>query len=188
MIRNNGIDPPPASKTIFRIAHIPLIGGFVLAIVGGIFIIPTHSASKISEGNSLRKVAAILLLIGYVAIVRLTGLCFSRLRQVWKGDKLLVYVGILSQPFLLVRIIYLLAVSFATSPSSVFYVFDPNIYVEAFMQIAMEFIVFILFVTAGVMTPGIKDTMQHATGALPAEQLKGAQDTGIQIGTIPGQG
>lgn len=190
MCRNNGIEPPPVSKTIFRIVHIPFLGGFVLAIVGGNFIIPTNTASKIAQGNNLRKAAAILLLVGYIAIVALTAVCFSHLRKVWRSDRILVYVGVASLPFLLVRMIYLLAVSFATSPSSVFYVFDLNIYVEAFMQITMEFIVFILYVVAGLMTAGLKETLQHTNGGgvFVDQQMKSGQMEGAEMGTISGSG
>lgn len=146
---------------------------------------PENKAGEISTGNTLRKVSAILLLVGWLISLGMNVLFMGRLRYVWHGDRPLVFFGLAAEPFLLVRLAYLVAISFSTTSSKTFNVFDPNIWVQAFMQVTMEFIVFILFVTAGVLTPGIKNTptdTRDSSRAAPG-QPKYGEDT--ELGTIP---
>jgi hypothetical protein len=162
-----------------------LIIGLVLAIAGGVDIIPTHSADQISTGVSLRKAGSILLLVGWLISLGMNVLFLFRLRHVWEGDKPLVYFGLGSEPFLLVRVIYLLAICFATN-SKVFSTFDPNVWAMAFMQVVMEFIVFSLYCFAGIITPGIRQTTEHDHSdnwPLPDQRSKYGQDS--ELGVIP---
>lgn len=77
---------------------------------------------------------------------------------------LLVLLALSSTPFLTVRVIYMLLSTFANSPP--FKGRDlngdgdadtpANVYVVAFMQYLMEFIVFALFVYAGLVMPSLR--------------------------------
>jgi len=114
-------------------------------------------------------------------------LFLGRLRYVWDGDRPLLYFGLAAEPFILVRIIYLILTAF-DSHSKLFNPFAPNIYVQAFMQVTMEFIAFIFFSTAGVITPGIKNTpspRNNQMGALPSTQQQKYRQDDTELGTIP---
>lgn len=96
--------------------------------------------------------------------------------QTGKGDKhhdnvnankkttLLLLLALSSTPFLTVRVIYMLLSTFANSPSFKGRDLDgdgdadtpANVYVVAFMQYLMEFIVFALFVYAGFVMPSLR--------------------------------
>jgi len=117
----------------------------------------------------------------------MNALFIGRFRYVWEGDRPLVYFGLAAEPFILVRIIYLILTAY-DSHSKLFNPFAPNIYVQAFMQVTMEFITFILFSTAGVLTPGIKNTPSHPNnqmGAPPATQQQKYPQDDTELGTIP---
>jgi hypothetical protein len=136
---------------------------------------------------TLRKAAAILLLVGWAISLAMNGLFLGRLRYVWEGDRPLVYFGLAAEPFILVRIIYLIITAY-DSHSKLFNPFAPNVYVQAFMQITMEFIAFILFCSAGIVTPGIKNTPTHPNnqmGALPGRQQQKYGEGDTELGTIP---
>jgi hypothetical protein len=187
MPSNDGQNATSLHRQIFRITHFILLVGLFLAIAGGVDINPTNSADKISTGNALRKAGSILLLVGWLISLSMNLLFLTRLRHIWDGDRPLVYFGLASEPFLLIRVIYLLASSFATN-SKVFNAFDPNIWAQAFMQVMMEFIVFILYCCAGILTPGIRQTVERdrsGNGALPSQASKYGQDS--ELGVIPGR-
>lgn len=184
---NDGQNVTSLHQQAFRITHLILIVGLILAIVGGVDIIPTNSANEISTGTSLRKAGSILLLVGWLISLGMNVLFLFRLRHIWEGDRPLVYFGLASEPFLLVRLIYLLALCFATN-SKVFSTFDPNIWTMAFMQVVMEFIVFIFYCCAGIITPGIRETTEHdhaGDGPWPGRGSKHGQDS--ELGVIPGR-
>jgi hypothetical protein len=141
---------------IFRITHLLIIVGLALSIAGGVKAIPTNKAAEISDGRSLRKGAAILFLIGYIVNLGLAVLAFLRIRDAWDGDRKIIYAAVASMPFLFVRLIYTVIVSFDTT-SSTFNAFSPNIYAQAFMQITMEFIVFGIYLAAGLTVPSTKE-------------------------------
>jgi hypothetical protein len=74
------------------------------------------------------------------------------LKGVHAGDRVLVWVALASVPFLFVRLLYLVLIAF-DSKNPDFDVSSPNVYIQAFMQIFMEFIVFALYVTGGLIAP-----------------------------------
>jgi len=188
--RNDGQRETSLNDQFFRLTHLILIVGLALSIAGGTESSPDNTPSTISTGLTLRKAAAILLLVGWAISLAMNGLFLMRLRYVWEGDKPLVYFGLAAEPFILVRIIYLILTAF-DSHSKLFNPFGPNVYVQAFMQVTMEFIAFILFATAGMLTPGIKNTPSHPNGqpgALPAQQQQQQRKYGqddAELGTIP---
>jgi hypothetical protein len=185
---NDGQSESLLNEQFFRITHLILIAGLALAIAGGVMINPTNSASEISTGNTLRKVSSILLLVGWLISLGINALLMGRLRYVWHGDRPLVLFGLAAEPFLAVRLAYLVALSFSTTSSKTFNVFSPNIWVQAFMQVTMEFIAFILFVTAGIITPGIKNTptdTRDSNTRVPAQPKYGEYGQDTELGTIP---
>jgi len=187
MRSNDGQNASSFNEQAFRILHLILIIGLALSIAGGVEI-TSRSANEISTGDNLRKAGAILLLIGWLVCLGMNVIFLFRIRHVWQGDRPLVYFGLASAPFLLVRLIYLLALCFATN-SKIFDTFSPNIWAQAFMQVVMEFIVFILFCFAGVIAPGIKQTTEQdgsGNGQFPSQGQKYGQDS--ELGVISGRG
>lgn len=147
---------------VFQFAHIVTIVGLALAIAGSVKAIPTHSASSVSDGVTYRKAGTILLLIVYIASATITLLTLLRIRSAWEGDRKLVYAALASLPFLLIRVVYSMCVAFAYH-SKTFNTQAPSVYAQAFMQIVMEFIIWSLFLAAGLVTPSTKEA-PHSNG------------------------
>ena len=72
------------------------------------------------------------------------------LRHVLDGERYLVYAAAAAMPFLLVRIAYSIANAFANNGT--FNIFNPEVYVRAFMQVFMEFIIAGIVIVAGFVT------------------------------------
>ena len=182
---NDGQHVTSLHQQIFRITHLILIVGLILAIAGGVDIVPTNSAAEKSTGIALRKAGSILILVGWLLTLAMNIVFLFRLRHVWEGDRPLVYFGLASEPFLLVRVVYLLALCFTTN-SEIFNTFNPNIWASAFMQVVTEAIVFVLYCCAGIVTPGIRQPEEHArsdNGTLRGQGSKYIQDS--ELGVIP---
>lgn len=188
MYSNDGQSESFLNAQFFRITHLILIAGLALAVAGGVMISPDNGASEISTGDTLRKVGSILLLVGWLILLGINALLMGRLRYVWHGDRPLVFFSLAAEPFLAVRVAYFVALSFSTTSSKTFNVFDPNIWVQAFMQVTMEFIAFILFVTAGIITPGIKNTptdTRDSSTRLYGQPKYREYGRDAELGTIP---
>jgi hypothetical protein len=165
------------------------IVGLALGIVAGIKSIPTNDASEIASGGTYRKVAAVLLFLSAVINILLDLFLVARIRQAWEGDRIIIYCTTAAAPFLLVRVIYTMLVAFDHSPK--FNYTSVDVYVQAFMQSLMEFIIFALYCAGGVLATSMKGGVHgHGQGS---ELLKGKQyshdsryDNGQQeLGHIP---
>lgn len=137
---------------VFHGFHLVAIVALILAIVGGVFR-AKHDPSKQTTGESLIKASSIIFVAVFVAAAAITVLTFMRKQYVRATDQKLVLASILVLPLLLVRVIYLVIVSFSTDPDSEFYYANVNVYVSAFMQFLMEALVVIVFSTAGLLVP-----------------------------------
>jgi hypothetical protein len=132
------------------------IVGLALSIAGSVKAIPTNSASEISDGVTLRKVGTILLLVVYITNACIIASIIPRLHKIWDGDRKLFYAVTAALPFLAIRVIYSMCISF-DSHSKTFNSFTPSVYAQAFMQIVMEFFVWALLLAAGLASPSMKD-------------------------------
>ncbi len=180
---NDGQNVTSLHQQIFRITHLILIVGVILTMVGVADIIPTNGANAKSTGLTLRKAGPILILVGWLLTLSMNIVFLFRLRHVWEGDRPLVYFGLASEPFLLIRVIYLLAICFAPN-SEIFDIFNPNIWASAFMQVLTEIIVFVLYCCAGIITPGIRQTEEHDhadNGTLRGQGSKHIQDAELGV-------
>jgi hypothetical protein len=144
--------PPRA----FQVTHAITLVGLIMAIVAG-----TDSSSSnpntFGDAKTDRKVSAVLLLVSLVFSSCMVVFLASRARKVIPGDRIIVWCVLLALPFLFVRVIYIMLLSF-DSADAMFNQAQPNIYIEAFMQILMEMIVYALFLTAGVSAPKTNPT------------------------------
>ncbi|MCJ1301790.1 Ligand-binding domain of nuclear hormone receptor [Hypocenomyce scalaris] len=139
----------PARFTTLMV--LPFMVALILAIVGGVKLFST-SASERATGQHIREAAYILFLVFYLVIVVLALLTLLKIRDVSPGETCLVIAVAVSLPFLACRLIYAVIGGF----SSVYSTWDPvtgSAVLMGCMAILMEFIVVILYLTAGFMAP-----------------------------------
>lgn len=160
----------------FRAVSLVSLAALIVAIVGGVK--ESHSnPSSIQTGRNLLSIASVLWLAMLLILAAATTFTFFYRSHVLPAERKLVYVGLASLPFLLVRIIYTVIVAFA-HPGSDFYFSNTNIRAEAFMQFLMETIVITLFIVAGLLTPKVESI---TTGTA----LQGQKDADVRFGSDP---
>ena len=160
---NNGMDHKGLSSQVWRPIQVAALTALALAIVGGTYQGGTKP-SEVKLGHELNEVAACIFMAIWAALTGITGITFLRISHVRLIERKLLYAGLASIPFLLVRVVYAVAVSFSRDPSSPLYQYNVNIYVSALMQFAMEAIVVIFYVTAGVLTPEAPKVVEAKDG------------------------
>jgi hypothetical protein len=141
--------PPRA----FQFIHLITIIGLALAIAGASMTGSDESASTMKTATTLRKASSILFLVSVIGNTLLMLTYATQMSFIHPGDRIIVMCALAAAPFLFVRIIYSILVSFENNKT--FNILTPNIYVEAIMQSLMEFIVFALFALAGIVAPRI---------------------------------
>ncbi|KAK4574201.1 hypothetical protein LTR86_001962 [Recurvomyces mirabilis] len=144
---NQGMESKGLPLLIFRPLHLLSIAGLVLAIVGGV-----NESDGEATGRTLMKAAALVFLAIYLALVAIDVRTGMMANHILSHERLLARACLLVLPFLLIRVIYTVAASFA-SPGSVFYFQDVNVYISAFMQFLMEALTVSTFIFAGLYTP-----------------------------------
>ena len=153
---------------VFKLLAILPIVGLILAIVGGTDQVPGNTPSTMSTGVTLVRAGIIIFLVVFVLLAVITVVTFFSIRSIPKGEAPLLYAVALSIPFLLVRLIYALLVDF-DSGSTTFNNITGNVIVQAFMATLEEFIVVLLYLTAGLLIPKIPRSNVQ-TGVPLAEQ------------------
>ena len=132
---------------------LPFMVALILAIVGGVKLF-SASASDRALGQHLREASYILFLAFYLVIVVLALLTLLKIRDVRPGEACLVIAVVVSLPFLACRLIYAVIGGFSSLNST----WDPvtgSTVLMGCMAILMEFIVIILYLTAGFMAPAV---------------------------------
>ncbi|KXL49311.1 hypothetical protein M433DRAFT_158816 [Acidomyces richmondensis BFW] len=181
--------PPSSFRPILFFA----IAGLALAIVGG--TLEADGGSVVQTGRDLMKAASIMFLAVWVIIAGIVFLTVMRINAVLPQERNLAKIGLMAIPFLLVRVIYTICSAFS-HPGSIFYMYDINVYVEAFMQFMMEAIVVCIYITAGLSTPkapqrAIHDgSQQKNLEGRNVEMINGPkQETGYAgvVQQLPGQ-
>jgi hypothetical protein len=138
---------------IFRLTHLMAIVALPLAILAGVDSLP--GSDNLSNAITYRKVAAILFLLVAIINIVVGVLLALNIRETWEGDRIIVRCANAASPFIIVRAVYTMLLAFDKNPTYNWATVD--IYVQAFMQILMEFIIFALFAAAGLMAA----TMKH---------------------------
>lgn len=146
-MQNNGLP-----QIVFRPMQLVLLVALILAIVGNTDF-GSDDPEKVKNGATLAKAGAMLFFVIWLALVALTAWTFLHIRSVLEGERKLLFACVAAMPFLLVRMIYTVAVGFTSSTSSPFYRLGVSVWIQAFMQFAMEGIVVLLFIAAGLATP-----------------------------------
>jgi hypothetical protein len=141
---------------VFQLLHLLILLGLILAIVAGVDTV-SSSASTQSTGRSLRKAASIILLLVVILICAIVLRLAAKIRSVLPADHILVWCALISMPFLFVRLILFVLEGFSTS--SMFNPLALNIYIQAFMQVLMEFIAIGLYITSGLLAPVMDNSL-----------------------------
>ncbi|KAK5114183.1 hypothetical protein LTR62_002753 [Meristemomyces frigidus] len=169
---NQNMEHEGLSTNLFRPLHLASLAALILAIIGG-----TDEAEGESVGRILIKVAAIIFLVIYLALVAITVRTGTLSRHVLSTEHILLRACILVLPILLIRIIYTVCASFANQ-GSVFYYQDVNVYISAFMQFLMEALTVSMFVFAGMLTPKME---KRSARVGSAEQLELGQQQEYEV-------
>ncbi|KAK4540328.1 hypothetical protein LTR36_009285 [Oleoguttula mirabilis] len=173
---HTGMEHKNLPAMAFRPLHLAALAGLVLAIIGGLGESHT-SAGDIKTGKELMEAASIVFLAIYLTLAAIILWTIINVRWVLTAEKKLLQAGLLALPFLLVRLVYTVAVAFS-APGGVFYFSDVNVYAQAFMQFMMEAIVVSIFIFGGLLTPKM---VRH-------ELIESSKDVeSVPIEDIPGQ-
>ncbi|KAF2230930.1 hypothetical protein EV356DRAFT_491221 [Viridothelium virens] len=164
---NEGMQNRRLPPILFRILEIVNIVAVVLVAYGGSKAnTPSNSQDDKKTGLDMEKAGIIVFLITFFVTAAAALVTFTFIRNAIPGERRLVYFGIASLPFLFVRLVYSTIVIFENNQSTVFSMLDPNIWAESFMETLEEFIVVLLYLAAGLITPTIaRDQVQGRTGS-----------------------
>ncbi|KAF2213564.1 hypothetical protein CERZMDRAFT_90483 [Cercospora zeae-maydis SCOH1-5] len=148
---NESMRPDGLSRNVFRPIHLVSLAALILSVVGGI---NTSKSGKDSYdlGRTLLKVGSVIFFLIWMTLSALAIFTFCRRFRAPSSESKLVLTCVCVLPFLLVRLVYTLAVSFS-SPGSIFAYPSPSVPVQASMMFAMEAIVLCFYIIAGLLTP-----------------------------------
>lgn len=146
---NQRMEQKGIGMIVFRPIHLLSLAALILAIVGGV---NKADPSTYNTGKACLEAASMIFLVNYLALATITILTAMRMSCIQSSEHTLSIVAIGVLPFVLIRVIYTIAVSFS-SPGSVFDSTSPNIWCQAFMMFSMEAICVSLYIWAGLATP-----------------------------------
>jgi hypothetical protein len=175
---NEGMQVHPVPPRLINLVYLPIMAGLALGIIGGTKLFDTNPAS-VNTGVTYTKIAIMLFLLALIALAAITTFTVMRIRHVMDGEKRLVFACMAVGPFLLVRIIYSIIANFDHSSTSFSFSSTRTaaVVVQAVMSVAMEFIVVLIFLTAGFVTPVIPRSMvqsqQDETEMQPQQRYGG---------------
>jgi hypothetical protein len=148
---NEGMKGHGVAQKVEMIIHLPILVGLILGIVAGTKEFSNDAFTR-SSGYDLFKAAVILYILALLALAAICFQTFFRRQWILEGEMRLLAAGIISLPFLLVRIIYSIISAFSQGSTTFSIIADRTraVVVEAIMSVAMEFIVVALFIAAGL--------------------------------------
>jgi hypothetical protein len=150
---HDGLESGHLPPRVFQFIHVITVAALVLGIISGSQAGSTN-LNTLETARKERKAAAVLLLISAVINSALAIYFVAQLRRVFQSDRKLAMLAAISAPFMMIRLTYTMLLAFSTKPK--FNSRNPNIYVQAFMQSLMEFILFAIYATAGFMSQRIQ--------------------------------
>ncbi|KAI9685199.1 MAG: hypothetical protein M1822_004786 [Bathelium mastoideum] len=182
---NEGMQNKRIPAIVFRLLETINIVAVVLVAYGGSKAnTPSSSPSAKKNGLDLEKAGIVIFIITFLVTAGTVLVTFMFIRNAIPGDRRLVYFSLASLPFLFVRIIYSAIVIFENNKSKVFSILAPNIWAESFMEILEEFIVVILFLVTGIVTPKIARSQVQGRATGNGQWPSGPQyDNGQQLKT-----
>jgi hypothetical protein len=167
--RNDEHNRKAITGRAFILIRILALVGIALSITAAVKT-STSNGANASSAVTYRKAAAALLFVAIILAVILTWYLAAVLsRRVSSEDKPILLLATLSTPFFIVRVIYLMLVAFAGPTNATFSYLMPNIWVQTFMAYVMEFIIFALFCTAGLLAVSLKRSQGRYQGGTGVE-------------------
>lgn len=138
--------------TALRLVILPLLAAIILNAISG----ANYGSSDPDTSNASlaeAKAGSIIVLAVGLVVSLATGYLLSRLSAVQRdGDRTLLFIVAISLPFLAIRIIYGICIAFdGSNPNETFYRLSPNVWAQAFMSVAEEFIIVTLVLAGGIM-------------------------------------
>lgn len=122
--------------------QIPLLVAVILSIIGGIKMSNAATINELNSGKDFLKGGAVLFLLCFLLLAATIAFILLKAGSVRAGEMRLVYACLAAPPFLLVRVIYSLALAFAPSRSSLFNFTQPDVIVQALSKFTL--VVFLL--------------------------------------------
>jgi uncharacterized membrane protein (DUF485 family) len=145
-----------------------------MSIVAGSESSPGNKPATLQNAVNYRKVAAGLLLASAILNSLIVVRMVLNMKNVQPADRTIVWCSLASIPFLFVRVLYVMLIGF--DKDSKFNPLSPDIYVQSFMQILMEFICFALYISAGLLSPPIDKSAYSGGGSELFPGKYGASD------------
>jgi hypothetical protein len=151
---SNQKQPTPISPRFFRLAYLPTLAGFILAIIAGVDS-SSSSANTLSQGSTFSKIAVILFLVALIAQSFMAWTMFRGIRFLDSGEQKLLYAVGVGMPFLAVRILFSFLLAFGVSPGTfnLVGIFVKQVVTQALMAVAPETIVVLMYLISGLLLP-----------------------------------
>lgn len=152
--------PVQASIRIFLTI---LAVALILGIVGGVQAGRDYSNSGRYTPSILSKVSSVLYTIGYAIIVAMVAVAYFKISHIGAGEKRLLFAILASLPFLLVRLVYSLLVTFGHNKN--FNVVTGSVTAVLCVAFVEEFIVTVIYEAAGLLLSETANEMQPYTAS-----------------------
>ncbi|KAI6788128.1 hypothetical protein KC367_g1336 [Hortaea werneckii] len=149
---NEGLEHKGLGPNVFRPIHLISLAALIVSIVGATHVFDSSPSAQ-RTGKGLLEAAGILFLVIYLSLCYITIRSAIHLRWILASEKNLIKACTLALPFLCVRIVFTVCVSFGSGTTGPFSFGDINVWVAAFMQFLNETVVVSAFVFAGFVTP-----------------------------------
>ncbi|KAI9869127.1 MAG: hypothetical protein M1813_002951 [Trichoglossum hirsutum] len=156
-VSNIGFGDKPLLLKLLDRTQLLFTVAIVLSIAGGTMRSPTAKPSKQSTGRALVRAAVIILTATFALLVGYTVYFWTYRSRLTKSRLTLLRAFSLSIPFLIVRIIYSLLSAFGSTIFSKWSPVSGSWVAFLIMGLIMEYIVVMIYVTAGVLIPYSKD-------------------------------
>ncbi|KAF8586821.1 hypothetical protein K439DRAFT_1408240 [Ramaria rubella] len=163
----------PSSARALRAARILLTIALILGAVGGSIASPGNSPSTINTGRTLTRVSAVMFMVVFTMLFTLHVLLwFSRSTPTRHRNVSLLSGVSLALPPLFVRLVYTLFSAFAAFSQSRFSQIDGDWRIYLGMDLIMEYLVVVVYVSTGALIYLHKEDIQAGSSEVELERHK----------------
>ena len=160
--------------TMLQLAFLPLTVALIISIVGSTKIFNNDPSSR-SDGYDFLKGGSILFLVTAIGIALLILYLFTKLSSIASGESRLLYAAIVAVPFIAVRIVYTLIAVFSEYKGdfSAFSNTTDAVLFRGIMVVAMEVIVIIIYIAAGLTAQKLdKNAQKNRNAGMPPSEYQ----------------
>jgi hypothetical protein len=147
---NDGCSQGRVGARAFQAIHLLILAGLIVAIVAGVDTVSDNVNTQ-DTARTIRKAASLILLAVGLLITAIILKLVASLRSVLPADRILLFCAAASMPFIFIRLILFVLEAFVKS--ALFNPIQLNIYIQAFMQVLMEWIAIGLYILSGLLSP-----------------------------------